>query len=128
MVNLQKGFFRLTVVVLVIIGLLFFLLNFEDSQRNVETFFQRDSYEKLEKSYEAGDIYYENETTSEVFTYESHPNYFKDHFRSIGPKPEGFQKVVVFFKAFLFTLLSGTPYVLAVWVILSGLFILLLGL
>ena len=50
MVNLQKGFFRLTVVVSVFIGLLFFLLNFEDSQRNVETFFQRDSYENWKKA------------------------------------------------------------------------------
>ena len=107
MANLQKGFFRLTIVVSVITGLLFFLLSFEGSQRNVKTSFQRDQYEK----YKAGDISYEFE--NRVLTYESDPNYYF----AIKPHPKGFQKVVVFFKAFLFALLGATPYVLAVWVI-----------
>ena len=63
----------------------------------METSFKKDSYKKLEKKYEAGDIYYENETAGEVFTYESHPNYIKDRFLGYGPESKGFQKVVVFF-------------------------------
>ena len=107
MSNLQEGFFRLTIVVSVITGLSFLLLNFYIHYDQVVSSFQRDQYEK----YKAGDISYEFE--NRVLTYESDPNYYF----AIKPHPKGFQKVVVFFKAFLFALLGATPYVLAVWVI-----------
>ena len=83
----------------------------------MEDSFRLDSYNKLKQQYEAGEIYYEDENTGKI-TYESHPNYFSDTFTSLrGPHPKGFQMVVVYFKAFLFTLLGAMPYVIAVWVI-----------
>lgn len=107
MTNLQKGFFRLTIVVSAITGLLLLLLNFYSHYGQVVSSFQRDQYEK----YKAGEISYEFENM--VLTYQSDPNYYE----AIKPRPKGTDKVSVLFKTFLLALLSAIPYVLAVWVI-----------
>ena len=119
--NLQEGFFRLTIVVSVITGLLFLdVPGFEDSYSDEAWYFRQGLYYKLAQEYKTGEAYYTDVNSGEVFTYESHPRYFDKHHygRTYRQAPlKWFQKVFVFFKVVLFALLGAMPYAMAVWVI-----------
>ena len=108
MTNLQKGFFRLTIVVSVVAGLHGITLNHQDSFDKALSSYRMTAYEK----WKSGEIYYENNNGIKL-TYKDDLGYT---YRDI-PLPEGFEMAGVASASYLFCLLRTIPHVLVVWVI-----------